>query len=91
MFIVKIEKENQILAVEHYHHFQNALADIIDYSIFEKISEDISDSFDEGWGLPRISSHSIDDSTGIADDFEFKYPCGILIYLGEVCPADRSK
>ena len=82
MYILKILKDKQILAVLHYKHFENAIAAISDYSVFDLIPEEVVDSMGE-WGIPRMSYHGVD-KAGIADDFEFKYPCGVVIYVGKV-------
>lgn len=87
MFVVKIyTKEKQILDVKHYMVFQNALADIGDKSIFENISDELFDTLDN----PKISSHSISEENNTADDFEFRYANGVIVYLGEISPIDTK-
>jgi hypothetical protein len=83
MYLLKISKDGQILAVQHYKHFENAVAAISDYSLFDLIPDEVINQMGE-WGVPRISCHGINNETGISDDFEFKYPCGILIYVGRI-------
>lgn len=93
---MKISKKNddnkqlQLLAVRHYEKFQNAMSAIADYEPFDDIPDDIINSMGE-WGNPRISSHSYNDKEGVADDFEFHYPCGIVIYLGSVITEEEME
>lgn len=92
MFVVKISKDKQLLGICHYNVFQNALADILNGNVFEStIDEAILDGIDSSgaWGIPKISSHSVSDA-GIADDFEFKYDNGVLVYLGEIFVVDEK-
>jgi hypothetical protein len=88
MYVMKVTKDNKILAVRHYKHFENAVADIGDYSPFDDISDDIINSMGE-WGNPKIVSCS--ELNGIADDFEFRYPCGINIYVGLIFTEEGRK
>ena len=89
MYIMKISKDNQLIAVAHYNNFQNAIADVADHAAFDLIPDEIINSMGE-WGNPAISCHSVSE-TGISDDFEFKYPCGILIYIGSIWARDEVK
>lgn len=96
MYIVKISKEKELLGVDHYIHFENALADISDGSAFEKIiPQDKLDAIDAmgDWGRPRISchSHAIHEKTGVADDFELKYDNGVLVYIGKIMASDTQE
>ena len=88
MYVVKITKEKQILAVRHYEKFQNALAEIIHGTVFEDLEDDI---IPREIGRPELSYHSIDEDTNTADDFEFRYPDGLLVYLGEILVMDRTE
>ena len=90
MYIVKIVKDNQIIQVLHYKHFENAMADVADHILFDAIPDDIIASMGE-WGNPRISCHGYETSTGLADDFEFIYPCGIHVYVGTILFEDDKK
>lgn len=86
MFVVKISKEKQLLDVKHYIVFQNTLADIANGNVFENISDELFDTLDNS----KITSHSFCEKSNIADDFEFKYSNGVVVYLGEICPVDNS-
>lgn len=87
MFVVKISKEKQLLDVKHYAVFQNALADIGNKEIFENISDELFDTL----GNPEIKNYSISEENNTADDFEFKYTNGVVVYLGEIIPKDSTK
>ena len=87
MFIVKIYKEKQLLDVKHYIYFQNALANIADKDIFDNVSDELYSTL----GNPSIHWFSRSEKTGIADDFEFRYPNGVTVYVGEISPVDTDK
>ena len=87
MFVVKIYKEKQLLDVIHYNIFQNALADIGDKSVFENIPKNLIDTL----GNPEIYCFSRDEETNTADDFEFRYSNGVIVYLGEIFPIDMVR
>ena len=85
MFVAKIyTTDKQILDVKHYLVFQNAIADIASGAMFENISNELSKKL----GSPDIHCHSVSETTNTADDFEFRYANGVIVYLGEIYPAD---
>ena len=86
MLTVKITKEKQILDVKHYRSFRNVVADIGSLGIFENIGDELVETL----GNPRIYAHSVNDQ-GIADDFEFRYANGILVYVGDIYFDDEFK
>ena len=90
MYLMKISKDKQLLAVRLYESFQNAMADVADHIAFNDIPDEIINSMGE-WGNPQISCHSYDSKTELADDFEFKYPCGVLIYIGAVLTEEAKE
>ena len=84
---MKISFNNQLLSVQHYKHFQNAIADISEENFFNYISIDEAEAVKENLGNPKILYAGIN-SNGIADDFEFRYPNGLNIYIGTILPED---
>lgn len=82
MYVMKISKDKQLLAVRHYQYFENAVADISDSAVFDDIPDEIINEMGE-WGVPKIYVAS-ESEDGIADDFAFRYPCGIVIYVGKI-------
>ena len=87
MFIAKIYKEKQLLDVKHYISFQNALANIADKYIFDSVPDELVNTL----GNPEIHCFSYSEETGEADDFEFRYPNGVMVYVGEISPVDTGK
>lgn len=87
MYVMKISFNNQLLSVQHYKHFQNAIADISEENFFTYISIDKAKEVKENLGNPKIF-YAGSDSKGIADDFEFRYPNGLNIYIGTILPED---
>lgn len=90
MYIMKILKEKQLLSVWHYETFENAMADVADHKVFDDIPDEIINSMGE-WGNPKIFCHSYNDEAELADNFEFIYPCGIIIYIGKVLTEEAKK
>lgn len=88
MFVAKIytREKKEILDVRHYSVFQNALADIAVKEMFENIPDELVETL----GNPDIRCHSVSETTNIADDFEFRYTNGVIVYLGEICPVDKK-
>lgn len=87
MYLMKISFENQLLAVQHYKSFQNAVADISDETFFNFLSEENEQKVRENLGNPKIF-YAGANSNGIADDFEFRYSNGVNIYVGTILPMD---
>lgn len=87
MFVAKIyTTDKQILDVKHYLVFQNALADIASEDMFENIPNELLETL----GSPDIHCHSVSETTNAADDFEFRYPNGVIVYLGEIYAVDEK-
>ena len=85
MFVVKVYHEKKLVDVAHYRVFQNALADICNKKVFQNVQKNIVDTL----GNPEIRYFSLNNETNTADDFEFCFSNGVMVYLGEVNFADN--
>ena len=89
MYLTTIKKDGQIIAIRHFEYFENAMAYVADHEAFDDIPDEIINAMGE-WGSPKIYCHSINEETQLADDFEFKYPCGIIIYIGKIMTEEEK-
>ena len=84
MYTVKVYNKEHLFDVMHYNAFQNALADISNKKVFETIPEEFLDSL----GNPNICFSSWDEKNNVADDFEFRFENGVIVYIGKTYTKD---
>lgn len=85
MYVLKVTKDGIIVDVRHYEHFENAMGDIAtDTVIKNAVGPTVA------YGTPQMFCMSETDD-GISDDFEFRYPCGVNIYVGKVLTEEDKK
>lgn len=83
MYVAKILKDQQLLDVKHYEHFENAVAEIGDLDMFDNLPAELYNTL----GNPEIYCGSI--NNGIADDFEFRYENGVNVHVGTVMTQEQ--
>lgn len=74
----KLTDENKVFRRKYFRRFENAVACIADADIFERLPEELRANL----GNPQIYYASRDND--VADDFEFRYQNGVVIYVGQV-------
>lgn len=84
MYLAKITKDNQLLDVKHYDYFENAVAELGELDMFDNLPEELCCTL----GKPEIKYES--ESNGIADDFEFHYENGVVVYIGIVMTREEK-
>ena len=79
-YILKLYRKENLtdLCRKYFRRFENAMACIADADIFEHLPEELRANL----GNPQIYYASRDND--VADDFEFRYQNGVVIYVGQV-------
>lgn len=88
MYVMKIYKRgsDNLMDVKHFEYFENAVASLISKRAFNNLADGDVITL----GKPELYFASIDKEKNIADDFEFRYENGIIVYIGQVYPSDNK-
>lgn len=83
MYVMKVYKKNkkEPSSIKYFRKFENAVAVVSEISAMlpNNITEDPAEPF----GNPEIYYGS-ETADGTADDFEFRYQNGTIIYIGQI-------
>ena len=71
-------QSKRLVGTKYYANFRNALADIVNKTIFNDISSISIDSLNN----PAIRNFSQENN--VATDFEFRYENGIFVYVNDI-------
>lgn len=74
----KLAEQNKVFCRKYFRRFENAVAYITVPDIFECLPKELRTTL----GNPRVWCSSFND--GVADDFEFRYQNGIVVYIGQI-------
>lgn len=74
----KLTDQSKVFCRKYFRRFENAVACIADVDIFEHLPEELRVNL----GNPQIYYAS--SGNEIADDFEFRYKNGVVVYIGQV-------
>lgn len=90
MYIMKVYKKNkkEPSSVKYFRKFENALAVVSEISALPP--NDIPENITEPFENPEIYYGSIADD-GTADDFEFRYPNGTIVYIGQILAEEDKR
>ena len=70
--------------IRHYKHFESAVSEISDKGLFDNLSDDLYDTL----GKCTIFFGGISNDTNMADDFEFRFENGVVVYVGTIIVED---
>ncbi len=81
--------ENQLLTFKLYHEFRHAFSDILNE--YSDLNHQLADmGYKHDTSAIQTIIYGSEDENGYGDDFEFRYPDGVVITLGESIIADDS-